>query len=150
MRGDLNQMGIARVLIVKGKHETSYFDATGDLLGLIALRLVGERLEEGWYGADEKEPSKPDGLTDKQLNDLGVPQADPSRSAAKAREMRFQVQVQKWERSRHDLDFLRRVIASKNGLYAWNYLTMRSREGHEYEGLELVTLSEIPAPESGQ
>jgi hypothetical protein len=143
MRGDLNQMGIARVLIVKGKHETSYFDATGDLLGLIALRLVGERLEEGWYGADEKEPSKPDGLTDEQLNALGVPEADPSRSAAKAREMRFQLQVQKWERSRCDIDCLRRVIASKNGAYAWNYLVMRSREGHEYEDVKLVGVSEV-------
>jgi len=48
---ELHNVSMTRILVVNEKHGDRYFDASTDAaLHAAALKLVEERLEQGWYG----------------------------------------------------------------------------------------------------
>lgn len=139
---------IARILICREKHAILYYDATSDpVLHAASLKILGDRLGDGYWYDPGPAPPKPGGLDDEQLAELGVPAEDPSRVEARESKARFHRSYAEWQQAKNTLDRAQAIALTKDGARAWRFL--QSRRSFEYEGVELVWLESVPNAGSG-
>lgn len=166
VRGVRNRNG-QRMIVVKGKDDTSYLDASDPLTwAASSLKLLTERYEQRWFATpteifgDSEPPYTPE-----QIEALkSLPEGDPARKAAVQRmhsykqENKHRIEYAKWYEqmirvvTEQDLSFVRlrddlpeeRAVRAARPI-AWQLLDERSDYEYEYVSLETLV---SPFPES--
>ena len=116
-----------KLLILKEKHCNRYFHVTNErTLFRIAIEVLRERYEEGWYQDDPRTPDGP-GFVEAAMETL--PQS--LRAAARQQLDGYKHDYKEWETARNFALRTKRALKDKNGRLAWTLLNERS--GHEYE-----------------
>lgn len=121
------------IIVITDKYTTAYYDASNtEAIGLVALDILKQRKEEGWY----EEPEQP-----------VTPLRKPEEFSDDA-ELKDAVQRQ-WDRYQQDMQYYRREIqfynrvteALQNNDYYLACRLLESRSEYEYERFEIVALT---------
>jgi len=128
-----------RILVFKEKHGERYFSAaTHEQIGRACLKILKERLKEGWYGTDEK------GIPPLELElaqyeeDLKGVKHDLCQKDVQNRIDNVKHEIE-WKKMR--IKFFiqtKEVVKRKDWRQAW-WLIWNRRDG-EYEGAEIIHL----------
>ncbi len=128
-----------RIIVVTEKHGTRYFAAdTKDQLHASALKILSERLTDGYWYAEPEKPTQPVLLSDEQIAML--PKDSSTRIHAEDERKVYRRAVRNYEEDLLRYNAIRKAVADKDGAAAWKVL--QSRTDHEYEGCDLETLEE--------
>jgi len=128
------------IIVVKEKHGTRYFAADStEQIGLVAVQLVKERYNMGYFEAPSDPPVEP----------TRKPEDFPDDE-----DLRIVVEKQ-WREYQSDkkqhlenVETARAVVAALNGNYIAAYLLLKDRHDYEYEGFEIEELEELEEVET--
>lgn len=126
---------MTKILVVKEKHGNRYFDITAEgQLGRVALFLLQQRLDEGWY-PEPCEPEAPDFTAD----DIpGMPEALKKGAAILFEQ--YQQELLTYRQERAEYNQIQKALAEKNLRMAASALL--SRSDYEYEDVQVVECEE--------
>jgi len=130
-----------RVLVLKEKHDTWYFDvSTQKQLEDMALSVVTGRfsMRNAPYGLyDEVEEAKTPALTMEEIDTL---QKGAIKEAGQREWEEYELQIREDQRHRDAQNRISKCIAEKDGKLAVEILEQRKQ--YEYEGFEIVEISD--------
>ena len=124
-----------RILVVKEKHGTRYFDArTASSFAMACLKLLKERRDKGYYDVEEPRIKEP-AVSKEQVKAID----DGAIKLAALKEWaQYNDQWADYEEDRAILVEANKAIQTEDGLLAWCIL--RHRDNHQYEEVELEAL----------
>jgi hypothetical protein len=130
-----------KILIFREKHGSRYFDAsTDELICKAALKVLTERLEDGYWYYEPEPPNKGGILTPNQIATLPTA-ALVNQETDKL--IRYNQDFRQYEYDLQEFRDIKKSVETKDGLTAYKILRSRSCDEYEYETFQLQNLEKV-------
>jgi len=139
---------MTRILIIKDKDDTRYFDVETDLqLHITSVQIIKERLKLGWYGEPKEDPTYPEDIPTKE--EIDKMQEGAVKKACQNTHDNWMYHFKRHQQEQTVLSRLKVLIEARCDSpedvavrNRWAATFLQSRDGYEYEGAELITPKE--------
>jgi len=140
---------MTQILRVEDKHDTRYFEVDTDLqLHITSIVIIKERLALGWYGEPKEDPSYPKDIPTKEEIDK-MPEGAVRKACQNTHDL-WMNQLKRHQKEQAVLAKLKVLIEAPCNSpedpgvkKRWASSFLRSRDGYEYERVELITLERV-------
>lgn len=133
------------VVVFKDRHSERMFHVpTPEALYKMALFILRERLDDGWYGGEEDYEKRP---VVYEMSDIHVELIPKEFSECVLRQQAiFEQKAKHFDEDKIQFAAIEACLKVKNGKDAWEILLRRSHRSNEYESIYVVEMEAVDEP----